>query len=80
MRNKAERRKDDYRHIARKRKILKDVYYDDDLVFSLDEEKHRLSKGKVHCSCPLCATKTKKDGYSHSDLKKIAAAADQEIE
>lgn len=80
MRNKAERRKDDYRHIARKRKILKDVYHDDDLVFSLDKEKHRLSKGKVHCSCPLCATKTKKDGYSHSDLKKIAAAADQEIE
>ena len=80
MRTKAERRKNDYNHIAKKRKILKDVYREEALVFSLDKEKHRLSKGKVHCSCPMCSTKTKKDGYSHSDQKKLAAAFDQEIE
>ena len=79
MRTKAERRKNDYKHIAKKRKIIKDVYCDNTLLDSLNHQLHRLSKGKVHCSCPICATKTKKDGPSHSDLKKLAAAVDQEI-
>ena len=35
-------------------------------------EKHRLSKGKVHCSCPMCAQKTKNIGYSHSDKIKLS--------
>lgn len=78
MRNRAERRKKDYAKIERKRKILRDVYHDE-LAFTHGKQFHRLSKGKIHCSCPLCATKTKKDGYSHSDLKKLAVAADYEI-
>ena len=80
MRNKAERRKNDWNHIAKKRKIIKYCYGGDINGQDFENELHRLSKNKVHCSCPMCATKTKKDGYSHSDLKKIAAAADQEIE
>lgn len=76
MRNKAERRKNDYKHIAKKRKIIKDVYQDRTLVQSLSHQLHRLSKGKVHCSCPICTTKTKKDGPSHSDLKKLAVGTD----
>ena len=30
-----------------------------------------LRKGKIHCSCPLCRSKVKYNGYKHSDLKKI---------
>lgn len=30
-----------------------------------------LRKGKIHCSCPLCAAKTRKNGYTISDLKKL---------
>ncbi len=80
MRNKAERRKNDWNHIAKKRKIIKYCYGGDINGQDFENELHRLSKNKVHCSCPMCATKTKKDGYSHSDLKKLAAAAYQEIE
>lgn len=80
MRSKAEKRKNDYKHAAKKRRILKDVYHEKGLVDNLKHQLHRLSKGKIHCSCPLCSIKTNRDGYSHSDLKKIAAAADQEIE
>lgn len=73
MRSKAEKRKNDYKHIARKCKILKEVYKDANLVDSLKHQLHRLSKAKVHCSCPICAAKVKTQGYSHSDQKKIAA-------
>ncbi|WP_238600539.1 hypothetical protein [Metasolibacillus meyeri] len=31
------------------------------------------SKGKIHCSCWMCAVKTKKDGYSHSQFKRLCA-------
>ncbi len=40
----------------------------------------KLSKGKIHCSCPLCASKT--TGYfgkhwKHSDQKKIDSMLNQ---
>lgn len=73
MRSKAEKRKNDYKHIAKKRRILKDVYQEKSLVDNLKHQLHRLSKGKIHCSCPLCSPKTNRDGYSHSDQKKLAA-------
>ena len=62
-------------HINRKRHILKDVY-------KMSEEEIRkntrwnangkLAKGKVHCSCPLCTPKTRRDGWKHSDKVKMA--------
>ena len=36
-------------------------------------QEHRLSKNKVHCSCPLCSAKSKRNGYKISDLKKFEA-------
>jgi hypothetical protein len=36
-----------------------------------DRVKGKLVKGKVHCSCSMCQTKTKNDGWKHSDLKKM---------
>lgn len=64
MRNRAERRKNDYKHIARKRKIISDICSEN---YAFDNQLHRLSKNKIP------NVKNKKDGYSHSDLKKLAA-------
>lgn len=56
MRYIAKKRHLDDVHIKRKAKIIRDVYRDktwyEEMVLT---EPHRLSKGKVHCSCPLCA-------------------------
>jgi hypothetical protein len=68
------------KHIARKKKILKELkfYYG----VKYDGE---LSKGKIHCSCGMCRNKTNNKGkhrlihgnyapsknWKHSDLQKI---------
>lgn len=31
----------------------------------------KLRKGKVHCSCPMCATKTNVHGHKVSEVKKM---------
>lgn len=33
--------------------------------------KGHYAKGKIHCSCSLCAVKTRKDGFPHSQMKKL---------
>ena len=76
MRDKAEKRKNDYKHAARKRKIVEEVFHEE-LTFKRGGT-HRLSKNKIPCDTEVVKTKT--DGYSHSDQKKLAAAFDQEIE
>ena len=66
------------RKAIRKYNIVKHVYWDGaDLADHLVREKglHFFSKGKIHCSCPICSTKTKKDGYKHSDIKKLEKLA-----
>lgn len=40
------------------------------------QETGRLSKNKVHCSCPLCSKKTGKNGHTHSDKKKMLRGLD----
>lgn len=75
MRSKAEKIKNDYKHIARKQRIIKEVYqggFSEDVL----KQPHRLSKIKVHCSCPMCSVKMNKDGYSHSDKKKLLSGED----
>lgn len=55
-----------YTHIQRKKKIIKEQNnywgYKYDGV---------LSKGKIHCSCPLCAAKTNVNGHKISEVRKI---------
>lgn len=41
---------------------------------------HALSKAKVHCSCPLCAAKTSKNGWKPSDTRKLIDLSQQEKE
>lgn len=81
------KRHNDFIKAIRKRNICKNNYgweYYDNL--------HQYSKNKIHCSCPLCQSKTGKgksiwknegiDGknWKHSDLKKIMEMIDEERE
>lgn len=74
MRNRAYYRKERAKHIRRKKRICERygwAYYEDD---------GRYSKGKIHCSCPLCAAKSKNGNWKHSDLIKIERLKQQEKE
>lgn len=57
-----------YTHIQRKKRIIKEQdgywHYKHDGV---------LSKGKIHCSCYMCAAKTSLHGPKISELRKIEA-------
>lgn len=39
---------------------------------------HQYSKNKIHCSCPLCSSKTRNISYKISDLRKVQAMDYQE--
>ena len=62
-------------HIRRKRNIVintwkesKDEIQENKLI----RQYHRLSKGKVHCSCPMCQRKVKNLGWKHGDKVRLA--------
>lgn len=60
----------DYVHMKRKYNILKYVYRMDDKDIQNNicwGPIHKLSKNKVHCSCPMCQRKTSKLGMKHAD-------------
>lgn len=81
--DKAKKRKNDEKHIKRKENIIKNVYdasfgtfhYDKDSTYNAytynGEQIHRLSKNKIHCSCPMCTEKTKNIGWKHGDKVKF---------
>ena len=33
------------------------------------------SKGKIHCSCRMCSSKTNTDGWAMSDMRRLACGA-----
>ena len=83
MRNRAEKRHNDWKKAIRKKKIINAYgwdYYDN---------LHQYSKNKIHCSCPLCSAKTAKTKklfghggtggkhWSHTDQQKIDEMEDQ---
>ncbi len=58
------------KHIARKKRIIKKVYSGNYYV----QYDGMLSKGKVHCSCNLCAfAKYNKHQRTESDMRRIAS-------
>ena len=58
------------KHIARKKRIIKKVYAGNYYV----PYDGMLSKGKVHCSCNLCAfAKYNKHEQTESDMRRIAS-------
>lgn len=84
MRSEAEKRHNDWRKAIRKRNIVRDIYGWDEGWY---DNLHQYSKNKIHCSCPLCACKTrgktvKKTGgpgenWSIQDEKRIEEMNDQ---
>lgn len=60
------------RAIARKSEILRELRgpFEPDLYTG--GKPGKLSKGKIHCSCPLCRAKTY-DHPSHRDMAKLEA-------
>lgn len=66
----AERRHNTQMAIERKSHILKyEGWYDAFADWTHGGQRNRLSKGKIHCSCPLCAAKTKLLGPKISEYK-----------
>ena len=73
MRTKAEKRKNDYNKALKKKRICERHY-----GFEYYDNIHQYSKNKIHCSCPICSSKTNGKGrwgkgknLTHSDKIKI---------
>ena len=61
-----------WKKATRKRRIDRQVHwYGRGLDSSWYNNLHEYSKGKIHCSCGLCAAKTRKHGPTISDIRKI---------
>lgn len=80
MRSRAEKRHNDWKKAIRKKKIINAYgwdYYDN---------LHQYSKNKIHCSCPLCRSKTRgnvwgpKEHWSVRDERRIEDMDDQIID
>lgn len=76
------------RKALRKQRIAKRLYsYNYGSEFEYYKHLHQYSKGKIHCSCPMCSAKTRNKGkrrylagnyapsinYKHNDLKRQIA-------
>ena len=82
MRNRAEKRHNDWKKAIRKRKITRLWGWQEDYYDNL----HQYSKNKIHCSCSLCRSKTNpKRGqgcgpgmnWSESDKRKLESMDEQ---
>lgn len=59
MRTRAERRHKDIAKAIRKRKLAKHIYQSySDSDWEYYNNLHQYSKNKIHCSCPMCASKS----------------------
>lgn len=77
MRNRAEKRHNDWKKAIRKRKIVKEVYcWNSEWYDNL----HQYSKNKIHCSCPLCRAKTAKKKQVWSGGKNWPVTDERRIE
>lgn len=76
-----------YRKAARRRRLAEEC-----CGYSYYSNLHQYSKNKIHCSCPMCSTKTRNKGrrnsgnynkainYSTPDLKRQIAMDQDELE
>ncbi len=68
------------KHIRRKSRIVRETWYSG--TECLEDEKFRgkLDKGKVHCSCWMCSSKTNRDGYKPRDKRQMDSLDDSELD
>ena len=80
-----------HRKALRKKRIAEEIYFDSE-EHPYYDNLHQYSKNKIHCSCPLCSSKTRNKGrrkrknynpslnYKHSDAIKIESMEFSESE
>lgn len=80
-----------HKKALRKKRIAEEIYFDSK-EHPYYDNLHQYSKNKIHCSCPLCSSKTRNKGrrkrknynpslnYSHSDIIKIESMEFSESE
>ena len=61
----------------RKRRLDKDVYSYFNREHGYYDNLHQYSKNKIHCSCPICANKTR--GKCMSRFKRVIPGVDYKI-
>lgn len=61
----------------RKRRIDQDIYGYLDREHGYYKNLHQYSKNKIHCSCPICSSKTSGKGISR--FKRVIPGADYKI-
>ena len=79
MRTHAEKRHNDWKKAIRKKKIINAYGFD------YYDNLHQYSKNKIHCSCPMCRTKTNnkksrfgpRENWSMRDERRIEEMDDQ---
>lgn len=74
-RTRAYRRQHRYRIVKNKRKLVSELYgtKEGKELFPVDG---KLAKGKIHCSCPLCHTTVKTNGWKVRDKKQMLREQD----
>ena len=77
MRNKAEKRHNDWCKAIRKRNIVHHIYGWNEGWY---DNLHQYSKNKIHCSCPICRAKTAKRKQIWSGGKNWSVADEKRIE
>ena len=77
IRPQARKRQLDRNKQKRKMQIVKNTWHEPELLENNPKYVGHLVKGKIHCSCPICAAKTNpkrgtlEHGWKHSDKKKL---------
>ena len=66
MRGKSFNRYMSYKKAARKRRIVREVYPASSEGWEYYPNLHQYSKNKIHCSCPMCSTKTRNKNRSRA--------------
>ena len=56
------------RKALRKQRIAREIYYDGE-EHPYYNNLHQYSKNKIHCSCPICSTKTRNKGHRRYKTK-----------
>jgi hypothetical protein len=63
----------------RKRRIDKDIYTYHGRNYGYYDNLHQYSKNKIHCSCPMCSSKTNTKGRHFPRFKRFMPGADYKI-
>ena len=78
MRNRAEKRHNDWKKAIRKRRI--DRERNTNGIHDWYDNLHQYSKNKIHCSCPICRGLTKAGKNNISDIRKLEEMNSQIME